>query len=416
MRLSARVAVIAAVAGFLVPAPAATACASGHLGVRWASFQQPLNDLGPVFFYQSAEPATTSNVQITVLGVGDDCTVPAQPIFATYQVTSDPVAPRGANAADFTSIPPRTTGPLYGTHGPGEREHTDSVPLLADAVPENVIERATATITEATGRKEVPSKVPIYIVDDDGGDRVSFESAGPYERSETYGVIPVPVFRAGPAAEASTYSIQAAGSSAAPATPDDYAVPGTVSFGPGDRVKLVDVNIVNDGRFEPPEELTLTLTAPGTVLPDDPVAATVRILDSVGSSGLESRLHHPGQRRDYPASDFRIREVHIFTVAGQGAPVTSAQFALRKNLRGGSCEWWTGKRFKERDCQNERWLDTGRYEPDFFYIRIDELAPSEGKIKNYTAFSRAQNQTGQIESFLEKGRNENTFEVKPAKK
>lgn len=416
MRLSARVAVIAAVAGLLVPGPAASACATGHLGARWWSFQPPLNDLGPSFFYQAVEPTTTSSVSITIKGIGDDCTTPPQPIAATYQVTSELGAPRSANPADFTAIPPRSTGPMYGYHGPEPTQHDDAVSLLGDAILENVVEKANAVITEVTnGRRDIPWDVPLYIIDDDGTDRVSFETAGPYERSETYGVIPVPVFRAGPAATEATYTIQVAGSSTSPAAPDDYQVPSSVTFAAGERVKLITVQVTNDGKYESPEELKLTLTDPGTVLPDDPETATVRILDSVGSSGLESRLHHPRQRWDYAASDYRIREVHIFTQAGQGAPVTSAQFALRKNLRGGACEWWTGKRFKKRDCQNERWLGTGQYEPDFFYIRVDELTPSRGKIKGYTAFSRAQNQTGEIESFLEKGRNENTFEVKPAK-
>jgi Calx-beta domain-containing protein len=415
-RLGAIFAVFAVLAA-VFPESAANACATGHLGARWWSFQPPLNDLGPAFFYQAVEPVTTSSVAITIKGIGDDCTTPAQPIFATYQVTSEVGAPRSATAADFTAIPPRNTGPLYGYHGPEPTQHDDAVSLLGDALPETVVEKASALISEVTnGRRDIPWEVPLYIIDDDGTDRVSFETAGTYERSETYGVIPVPVFRAGPAAAEASYSIQAAGSSSSPAAADDYQAPGSVSFAAGERVKLVTIQVTNDGKYEPPEELTLTLTDPGTALPDDPVTATVRILDSVGSSGLQSRLHHPRQRWTYPASDYRIREVHIFTLAGQGAPVTSAEFALRKNLRGGTCEWYTGRRFKKGDCQNEKWLGTGQYEPDFFYIRVGEMQPSRGKIKDYTAFSRAQNQTGEVEPFLEKGRNENTFEIKRAKK
>jgi hypothetical protein len=181
-------------------------------------------------------------------------------------------------------------------------------------------------------------------------------------------------------------------------------------------VKLITIQLVNDKTYEPPEELTLTLTDPGTVLPEDPVTTTVRILDSVGASGLESRLHHPRQRFTYRASDYRIREVHIFTVPGQGAPVASAELAIRRNMKGGKCQWLAGKRFKPGDCQNERWLGTAQYEPDFFYKRLKEIAPSKGKIKSYTAFSRAINGTGEVETFLKAGRNQNTFKVKPAKK
>ena len=401
------------------PASAEALCAAGHLGARWSGFQAPIHDQGPVFFYHSVEPSSTANVPIKILGVGDDCTVPAQPMFATYEVRSQVGAPRAASAADFTSIPPRTTGPLYGAHGPGSQEHTDSVPVLADALPENVVERADAIITQTNnGKKEVPFEVPLFIVDDDGTERVSFESAGPYERSETYGVISVPVFRAGPATGEVTYQLTATPSgTSGPTAGDDYALTGNpVSFQAGERVELVSIQIFDDRKPEAPEELTLTLDAPGTVLPEDPVTTTVSILDSVGASGLQSRLHHPRHGRPYRASDFRIREIHIFTTPGVGSPVTSADFALRRNMRGGTCSWWDGKRFRGGDCQNERWLRTGQYEPDFFFYRLRELDPSTRRIRNYTAFSRARNGANEIEAYLEGGRNLNTFEVRPAKK
>ena len=421
MKLRALAVVAAGLTGLMAPA-AANACAFTHLGVRWGSFPAPLNDLGPTFFYMGVEPPVSSSVAVTIKGTGDDCTNPPQPVVASYQVSTPPsgTARAATPGADYTAIyPPRTTGPLYGYHAQGPTEHVDSVPLMSDVLPEPVVEQAQALITATAdgGRLDFPSDVPLYIVDDDGADRASFESAGPFERSETYGVITVPVFRAGSAAAAATFNLSAAGSSANPATAgEDYKpVADSVSFATGERVRLVTVEIVNDGKFEEPEELTLTLTNPGTVLPDDPVTATVRILNSIGASGIESRLHHPRNRWSYRASDYRIREVHIFTSAGHGAPVSTAQFALRKNSKGGRCDWWTGKRFKKGDCQNERWLGTDRYEPDFFYIRLDELEPSKGKIRDYTAYSRAINGTGEVEPFLEKGRNENTFEVKPPK-
>lgn len=388
--------------------------------MRWVSFQAPVNDFGPVFFYSAVEPPASGSVPITIQGAGDDCSNPPQPVFGTYQVVSPPPGtPSSATSGlDFTPIPPRQTGPLYGYHGGGPTEHSDNVQLLGEALIEPVAEQARATITASTGRRDEPFDVPLYILDDDGTDRVAFGGSGPYERSETYGVISVPVFRGGPASSAATFSLSSAGSSASPATAgEDYSVPqGSVDFAAGERAKLLTLQVFDDKTYEPPEELTLTLTDPGTVLPDDAVSATVRILDSVGGSGLESRLHHPRQRLTYRASDFRIREVHIFTSAGVGAPVTKAEFALRKNMKGDRCEWFTGKRFRAGDCQNERWLRTSQYEADFFYIRVPELSPSRRRIKTYTAFARGVNATGEVEAFLEAGRNENTFEVRPAKK
>ena len=419
MKPNALLAAVALCALGATPAPATAACVGGHLGLRWTSFQEPIHDFSPAIFYHAVEPATTGNAPIVIMGSGDDCSTAPEPVIGTYEVTTpSSITSRPADARlDYTAIPERSTPPLYGSHGPGQTQHSDSVPLLPDALLEPVIERAQATITSSSGRRDYPFDVPLYIVDDEGTPRASFEHAGPFERSETYGVISVPVFRAGPATGAATYPISVAPSSPNPATSgDDYSLAAdSVTFEDGERVKLVQIQIFDDRKAEPPEELTLTLQDPGTLLPDDPAKATVRILDSVGASGLQSRLHHPRQRLSYRASDFRIREIHIFTTPGVGAPVTSADFALRRNMRGRNCAWWNGKRFRGGDCQNERWLRTGTYEPDFFFYRLGELPPSTGRTKNYTAFSRARNGAGELEAFLQPGRNMNTFEVRPSK-
>jgi hypothetical protein len=54
------------------------------------------------------------------------------------------------------------------------------------------------------------------------------------------------------------------------------------------------------------------------------------------------------------------------------------------------------------------------YEPDFFYHRFKALRPSVGKIESYTAFSRALDGAGNLERDFERGRNNNTFEIKKA--
>jgi hypothetical protein len=50
----------------------------------------------------------------------------------------------------------------------------------------------------------------------------------------------------------------------------------------------------------------------------------------------------------------------------------------------------------------------------FYYFRVKALAPSVGtRTRNYTAFARAIDGAGNIESLLQPKRNRNTFEVKP---
>ena len=420
MRARGVLAAAATTAALMVSVPAASACAGGHLGVAWTGFQDPISDFGPVFFYHSVEPTTSVNVPIAIRGLGDDCTNPPQPVVATYRVSAPPTGtPRAATSGlDYSPIlPERTTGPLYGYHAQGPTQHQDSVPVQGDALVEPVAELAQAVITGSSGRRDPPFDVPFYVLDDDGTERASFESAGPYERSETYGTISVPIFRGGAAALAASYEVTAAPSGASPATQgQDFVLPtSTVTFESGRRVALFEVRILDEGLAEGSEELKLTLSQPGAVLPDDPVTTSVRILDSLSSAGLESRLHHPRNRFRYRADDYRIREIHIFTESTGGLPVSAAEFALRRNSENEKCSWWTGNRFKRGSCDGERWLKTGVYEPDFFFFRLRELAPSTGRIKSYTAFSRAMNGTSQVEAALDRGRNYNTFEVKPPK-
>jgi len=139
---------------------------------------------------------------------------------------------------------------------------------------------------------------------------------------------------------------------------------------------------------------------------------TFTITDNEESFPPSSSLHHPNQGKKYSPSKFLIREIHIFTTDEGGAGTVAAEFALRRNMKNRSCGWWTGKKFKNGKCDAERWLKTEQYETDFFYIRMPELPASVGKVKNYTAYSRAIDGAKNVEGDFEVGRNANTFEIK----
>ncbi|MGH2684406.1 MAG: Calx-beta domain-containing protein, partial [Actinomycetota bacterium] len=246
-----------------------------------------MSDLGPIFFYNGTEPTGPATVPITIRGVGDDCSNPPQPVIATYQVrTPDDTNRPATSGTDYLPIPSKQSQPLYGYHAQGPTEQPDNVPIQPDFEPEPVIEEAEALISGSTGTREVPWDVPVYIIDNDGLDRASFEHGGPYERAEIYGSLVVPVFRAGPATGAGTYDFSITGSSASPATEgEDFTLAShTVSFAANERVKFITVQLVNDKRSEATEEATFTLSSPGTLLPADPVSTVVRILDGAGGA------------------------------------------------------------------------------------------------------------------------------------
>ncbi len=403
-----------------VPAVRASeACASGHLGVRWGGFPQVIGNLGPHFFYVA--PEQTGNTSITVVSVGDDCS--GVPVTAQYQVVAPPAGtPRPASgAAVGGDFQPKggTTQPLYSPAHGSPTQHGDTVTILDDfpAEVEAVAEQARAEITTATGYKAIPSVVPLYIIDDDGGVRPSLEGTA-YDTHEARGTATIPVFRGGPAGSPASFGYSVTGSSAAPATDgQDFVItsPQPLAFAANEVVKLITLKIVDDGPGEPTEQVTVTLTDPSAV---DPKAATLNIVDKGQAFGSppESTLHHPNNKKKYKTISYRLREIHIFTKDSDPVGVVAAEFGLRQNVRGGKCAWWTGKRFKKGGCGDEEWLPTSLYQQDFYLYKLDALRPSTGRIKNYTAFSRAIDADGNVESAFGVGRNENNFEVKKTKR
>jgi hypothetical protein len=422
MRPFARLAVILAVGGLVIPGAAARACATDHVPLRWAGFPPPISDFGPVYLYWAEEPVTgDTSVELTIRANAEgSCPMPNRFATAQYAVDTPPGTTRPATpGADYDPIFTRNTGPLWDHRG-SPNEHSFPVTIHSDLLIETAAEQARARITATDGKPEVPQDVPLWIIDSDGLARTALESAGPYPQEERFRDVMVPVFRAGDAAQPLSVDYSLAGSSDAPATPGvDISVtsPQPLEFAANERVKLITLSLRADGVPEPTEEATVTLTGTG-VDPNDPRSATIQIIDSAGGVALPtSTLHHPRQGLRYPADDFRLREIHIFTERGGGGSVARAEFAIRMNKKNGSCAWLEGKRFRPGGCEEHRWMASdGQYEPDFFYIRMRQLAPSVRKIRTYTAFTRAIDTSRNVEVDMARGRNANTFEVRRPKK
>jgi Calx-beta domain len=257
------------------------------------------------------------------------------------------------------------------------------------------------------------SSFPILIVDEQGGTRVSFEGV-PYSQSETFPSARIPVFSAGasPPSGPVTYTIDPGPGN--PATPgEDYTAtsPGTVNFG-GQRWATIPIGVINDEIGEGPEDVTITLSGPDVSSPN---STTFTIEDNEESERPKSRFHHPRHKWRYKKSDYRIREFHVFASDNPGgAGVVGAQMALKRTRANGACQWFTGKGWQAKDCQNREWLDM-KYDPvgQLFLYRMKQLKSSVGtRIKNYTAFSRAIDGSGNVESDFKQKRNDNTFEIK----
>lgn len=425
----ALLAAVALAASAVVAAPAA-ACADGHLGVRWSAMTPPLSVNAFPQAYWAAEPSGgIAPATLTIAISGEDCPVPPtpRPITATYDVGAYPGGtPRSATpgagplpGVDFLAASGQV-GPLDDLHAPGPDQESFDVSVFSDGVLENVAEGARALITGSTGRRDLPFDVPLWIIDRDGLERAAFEGPGVTAQSEIYPQVTVAVFRAGPATGSATYALSAQGSGPSPASPgEDFTVPASVSFSAGERAKVVAISVVNDKLAEGDEELTLSLVAPGPVLPDDPTSTVVKILDNEEVAGIapETRFHHPRHKHRYDRGDYRLREVHVFAKDAGGAGVARVEWALRRKLKKG-CQWHDGKRFRKGACGTPRWLEMAYYpDLDWYYFRMRPLKPSVGtKVKHYLALSRAIDDAGNVETGYAKKRNRNRFEVLKKKK
>jgi hypothetical protein len=405
MRATLRTAAFAVATSVFVaiPASAHQACATNHMRARLEVFSE-----GSVSrpLYWAAENDGRATFTVRIIGSGCD---------GSASTISYEVRPGSATTpADY--VAPSGSITFVNTVGHPDTERRD-ITITNDGVSvplDEAVEMATVVLTGASGGSLIPpTSAPLIIVDDDGpAPRISLAD-GPYEESESTPEGGVPVFRAGDASGTSTVDWALTAGTATPG--DDYSDPtsGTLTFGPGSRMELIPVTVVDDAEKEPPETLTVSISGP---LTEGTTSVPFTITDNEEDIPPTSSLHHPNNKRKYRASHYLIREIHIFTRDQGGAGTVAAEFALRRNMKGGKCAWWSGKRFKKGKCNSERWLKTGQYETDFFYIRLKELQPSVGKIRNYTAYSRAIDGAKNVESHFEVGRNANTFKVRKPKR
>jgi hypothetical protein len=384
---------------WLIPTGAA-ACASNHIRILLVGFPPEGTTR---FLYYVAESGGSAS--FTILAGGDACSESAAVSYATgggtatsgtdYQPSSGP--------ANFFLPPHESDSKVFsvgiGNDG-GAEAHVESI-QIGLSNPQN------ATLGQ-------PSTAPILIIDDDGQTRIGFEGSG-HTQSETTTTLRIPVFMAGPGPGSTSFSI--APDPASPATPgEDFQGPtsGTLSFTAGDRAGSIDLTVVNDSAAEAPESFVISLSGPVAPGADQ---MKVTISDNEEGEAPSSRIHHPRHKWRYKKSDYRIREVHIFTQDTGGSGVAGAQFALRRNMKNGDCRWLTTNGWREKECQNREWLPT-TYDNtgELWRIRLKQLKSSVGtNIKNYTAFSRAVDGANNVENDFAEKRNANTFEVKRSK-
>jgi hypothetical protein len=411
---------VSALALVLVVPPAAEAKPAEACGDIYPSMA-----LGPLrpeaettpFFFAAEGGAGSFRVHFTGIDCGSELKT-----TAAYAA-----APGSASAADYTLAPGRTD-PVCGTVRPGcPNEDSVDVGLAGSDGAEAVAESFTISLSDpqVNGNPNAtalspPSSAAFVIVDADGEPRVAFDDLT-YSRSETYATMTIPVWRAGSDAPTTVPYMVGPGPGTSATGGDDYSVisPNPLAFAANDPVEVITLAIVNDKLSEPEETVELTLQSPTDAALATPSTKVVSILDNEENVAPTSRFHHPRHRWRYKKSDYRIREFHVFAHDEEGGSgVVATELALRRNLENGKCAWKTKKGWQKKDCQNRTWLPT-KFDDvgELFYYRMNQLKSSVGtKIKDYTAFSRAIDGAGNVEKDFVKKRNDNTFEIKRAKR
>jgi hypothetical protein len=307
----------------------------------------------------------------------------------------------------------------------GEPTRAAGSTTTAEDVEVESLEHFTIRIDSVEGAgMGVPRQAPALVIDDDGGDRFSF-GPGSVVGSESSPSISFPVVRLGPAATEATVELLVGAPTDSATRPGDYTgtESGTLTFAPGDanRVKTVSLTVVNDALAE--QEETITIGLSGATI-EGPATRSVTIQDNEEQIAPVSRWHHPKNGVDYAFGDLRLREIHVYADDNLSR-VAMVHFALRRKLSSGACRWWNGTGFASGSCTQKKWIKmrtsladpvgnaAGDSDDGFYIYRLPKLASSvRTTIRNYTAYSRATDKAGNVETLFQVGRNLSTFEVK----
>lgn len=397
----------------MLPALPASACAQTNIYIRLDGFPPESPALAGAFYYAVE---SDGKMTFTIRRQSDNCEFIISSV--AYRADDD----SAVNGRDYNLRAGRTRD-LHDPNHPavgGAPYHQDiDIDIVDNADIGPAVKSATIAISEPRNAVLVePSSARLYLIDDDGPSRFAFAETS-YRQAENRTQVRIPVFRAGDASQAATVTYTVGPGAEPSATPgQDFEAdsPATLTFAAGQRVALISFRLISDGVQEPDENIEVALTGAAVA---EPATTTLTIVDTDEALPQpRSRFHHPRQGLDYPYNDFRLREVHVFTKSKSGYAVNEVEWALRREMKDGSCAWLGAKGFRKGPCDERKWLRMRAYDPGYFYYyRLNALKPTKGTgIASYMAFARATDEVGNKESLFRKGKNANRFTVKAKKK
>jgi len=264
-----------------------------------------------------------------------------------------------------------------------------------------------------------PREAPVFVVDGDATSTPFGFGQAAYSRRESF-TVGIPVFRSGNQLAPASVDFSTSPGDVNPAGGNDYEVltGSPLQFASGERVKVIQIKMLEDFDNEADERFTVTLEGPQVSETAGSTDVTIQNL-SPGSGALRpvGRLHHPKHKFKYPQNYPWLNEIHIFTQAADpDLRVKRAEMSITKRMKNGSCRWWTGEGFVRQRCVDRRWFTKRIKNPakDYFLHRIRKKLPlsvgKKTKVAGYEIRARWRDNRGNV-SRLRVGANQNTFEV-----
>jgi poly(3-hydroxybutyrate) depolymerase len=232
------------------------------------------NDVGVQFQFATYSVAEDAGTVLIGIVRGDDATLPVTVDLATTDVTA-------TNGLDYAGI----TNTL--SFAPTERLKFVRVPILNDSLKE-ANKTFRVTLSNPAGATLGSQKTTtVTIADNDQG--FQFESAT-YSVAEDAGAALITVTRGDETNL--TASVDYATSDLTATNGLDYTgSTNTLSFAPGEKVKLVSVPILNDGITEPTKTFRVTLSNPTGGILGPQTTTTITIQDNDPGLGFELGSH-----------------------------------------------------------------------------------------------------------------------------
>ncbi len=276
-----------------------------------------------------------------------------------------------------------------------------------------------------------PNVADGVIVDDDGPSRVAFmlEEYSIYSNRKYVELdvvrLGTPANIAGP--ETIGFTVGAEGDTAKRGVHYKNPSADSVSFSVGARETDEPIRIPLIRTFGETKNTELTVSldvAPDVTAGPDEATVEIRNLQTGDYAKPFSSFHFPKHGATYSQASYKTKEAHVYADDGIGSGVKIVKLALRKEMKGGSCKWWNGKRWKGATCklgkaqrQTNVWgmqKKPRSQSGDVFTIfKYPKLKPTQGtNVRNYTVVSKATDFSANPESLFTKGDNVRTFKIR----